>query len=127
MVASGAEYAGAGPEYAGGAAELEAELLKGSATVAGFAGRRVGALNAGNGDLGKSVGEEDFLDIFDELLGTRLNGELLLDFRRKRLNEGIDRREVVLEDDSVHKEDVESRMKGMVFKLRLSLFFGNEL
>lgn len=112
---AGGEYSGAGPEYAGGASELEDGLANGFATVGGFSGRRVGALNAPNGDFGGSMGEGDFdFDVVDVALGVRPNRE---DFRLKRLKAGIDVGELFLRrGEFAHSEDAEvSRMNGMVY------------
>ncbi len=113
------------PEYAGGASEPIDEPAKGFATVGGFPGRRVGGeLKFPSTGLCESVGEEDF-DILDE---ERLNRELWLDLRRKRLKaDGIDLGELVLPDESEQKDEVvvaASRMKGMlILAFRLA---GNE-
>lgn len=99
----------AGGVYAGGASEFAEGTANGFATVAGFAGRLVGALNAAKGEDGRGVGEVAFEDVFDSVLGVRLKRELLLDLRLKMLNEGI-----LDEGGFAHSEDAESCIKGIV-------------
>ena len=109
--AVGAEYAGAGAEYAGGASELEEGLAKGSATVGGLAGLRIGAVKDPYDDLSESIGETDFAG-FDELLDFR---ELRVDLRLKKLKGGIDFGEKLLPGDAGQRELEEaSRIRGMI-------------
>lgn len=99
-----------GGVYAGGASEWAEGTANGFATVAGFAGLLVGALDAAKGDdgSGEGGGEVPFVDVFDTVLGVRLKREVLLDLRRNRLKEDI-----LLEDESAHSEDAGSYMKGI--------------
>jgi hypothetical protein len=100
-----------GGVYAGGASEWADRTANGFATVAGFAGLLVGALDAAKGDddgNGDGGGEVPFVDVFDTVLGVRLKREVLLDLRRNRLKEDI-----LLEDESAHSEDAGSYMKGI--------------
>ena len=80
--------------------------------MAGLAGRRVGALKVPNGCRGNgSMGDGAFAD-FDEVVDVRLDPEVLLDFRLKKLNDGMD--EGVL-GDTVQSEDAElSRVRSIV-------------
>ena len=99
----------AGGVYAGGASEFADGRANGFATVAGFAGRLVGALKAANGDDGRGVDEAAFEDVFDTVLGVRSKGEVLLDLRLKILKEGM-----LLEDEFVYRGDAESCIKVIV-------------
>lgn len=89
----------AGGVYAGGASGT----ANGFATVAGFAGRLVGALNAANGDVGRGEGGAAFADVLDDIVGVRLKREVLLDLRLKILKD-----DMLLDDEFVHSEDAES-------------------
>lgn len=64
-------------------------MANGFATVAGFAGRLVGALNAANGDVGRGVGDGAFADAFERVLEVRPKPELWRDLRLKMLKEGM--------------------------------------
>lgn len=92
----------AGGVYAGGASELAKGTVNGFATVAGFAGRLVGALKAANGDDGSGGGGAAF-DVFDDMLGVRLEREVLLDLRLKMLKE-----DMFFDGEFVHSKDAES-------------------
>ncbi len=92
----------AGGVYAGGASELAEGTVNGFATVAGFAGRLVGALKAANGDDGSGGGGAAF-DVFDDMLGVRLEREVLLDLRLKMLKE-----DMFFDGEFVHSKDAES-------------------
>lgn len=80
---------GAGALYDGGASEFADGLAKGLATVAGFAGRRVGgALKAVRGSL-EAETLDDVFDGFERTDDVRSSFPFLLDFRLKKLREGI--------------------------------------
>ena len=91
-------------------------MAKGFAIVAGFSGRRVGALKAANGDLEASSGEgvlEPF-DVLEVVLGERPRRE---DLRLKRLLKAdMDVGEMVLfREEAEQRVDGEvSRMNGMI-------------
>lgn len=93
----------AGGVYAGGASELAEGTVNGFATVAGFAGRLVGALKAANGDDGSGGGAAALVDVFDDMLGVRLEREVLLDLRLKMLKEDI-----FFDGEFAHSKDAES-------------------
>ena len=71
------------------------------------------ALKVVKGDFGKSIAALDF-GFFDEMLRVRLEFELWLDLRLKIFKGDICFDGWWVEGDSVHSEDAESRIKGIL-------------